>query len=145
MKSNSLLSDSKVKFIISAVAIIILVFQLSNCSYQPFSQGETLYEYHCANCHMPDGTGLKSLIPPLANSDWLKEHQEELPCLIRKGIKGPLTVNGKVYDTEMAGIEYLNDVQINNVINYINNAWGNEYGDSNVKVVRKALESCNSQ
>lgn len=92
---------------------------------------------------MEDGAGLKMLIPPLAKADYLKENQASLPCLIKNGIKGPIIVNGKEYSTEMAGIPSLNDIQINNIINYINNAWGNDFGDSNVKIVKEALEQCN--
>lgn len=126
------------------VSFLFVMVAWCSCDYDPYSQGKVLYDYHCANCHMEDGVGLKSLIPPLANSDWLKNNQEAMPCLIKKGIKGPITVNGKIYDTEMAGIEYLNDIQINNIINYINNSWGNQYGDSNVRNVKKALENCSA-
>lgn len=125
----------------SGLLIFILTF-LFACDYQPYSQGAELYNFYCANCHMEDGSGLKALIPPLAQADYLKDHQSEIACLIKKGIKGPITVNGTVYTTEMAGIPKLNDIQINNIINYINNAWGNDYGDSNVKKVNDALEQC---
>ena len=91
---------------------------------------------------MQDGSGLRGLIPPLANADYLKEHQEDLACIMKYGIKGPMMVNGKEYNTEMAGIPSLNDIQINNIINYINHAWGNDFGDSNVKKVKKALDNC---
>ncbi len=91
---------------------------------------------------MEDGSGLKMLIPPLAGSDYLKNNQESIPCILKNGLKGPISVNGKIYDTEMVGIESLNDVQINNIINYINHAWGNNFGQSNVKVVDERLKSC---
>lgn len=94
---------------------------------------------------MEDGAGLKMLIPPLANSDFLEKNQENLPCILKNGIKGPILVNGKTYNTEMVGIKSLNDVQINNIINFINHAWGNDYGDSNVKVVEERLESCSPE
>ena len=112
------------------------------CEYQPYSQGKVLYDFHCANCHMQDGSGLRGLIPPLANADYLKNYQEDLACIMRYGLKGEILVNGKKYDTEMAGIPTLNDVQINNIINYINHAWGNDLGVSNVQKVKTSLESC---
>lgn len=91
---------------------------------------------------MEDGSGLKGLIPPLAKADFLKDNQAQISCIIKNGIKGAITVNGRVYDTEMAGIQSLNEVQINNVINYINHAWGNDFGDSNVADVTARLEEC---
>ena len=127
---------------LSFIGLLIIVL-ISNCDYQPYSQGAELYNHFCANCHMEDGKGLKMIIPPLANADYLKNKQVEIPCLIKNGIKGPIIVNGKTYQTEMAGIPSLNDIQINNIINYINNAWGNNYGDSNVKKVNEYLENCN--
>jgi len=142
--NNRLLSFKRLPLskiiLLSMLPLIALV--ISNCEYSPYSQGETLYKYYCANCHMEDGSGLKMLIPPLANADYLKNNQASIPCLLKNGIKGPILVNDKEYDTEMAGIPRLNDVQINNIINYINNAWGNDYGDSNVKKVKEALEQC---
>ncbi len=124
---------------------MLLAFLISNCEYQPYSQGKTLYEVHCANCHMEDGIGLRGLIPPLAHSDFLEKNQTMLPCLLKNGIKGPIEVNGKIYDTEMIGIKTLNDVQINNIINYINHSWGNNYGVSNIKKVEIQLKECNSK
>lgn len=122
--------------------LILIALLIFDCEYQAYSQGETLYKVYCANCHMEDGTGLKGLIPPLANADFLRDHQDQIACIIKKGIKGAISVNGKIYDTEMAGIPELNDIKINNIINYINHAWGNDYGLSNVEIVKSRLEIC---
>ena len=130
------------RVLLLALPLILLSVLLTDCEYQPYSQGENLYKFYCANCHMETGLGLKGLIPPLAKADYLRDHQTDIPCLIKNGIKGNITVNGREYNTEMAGIPNLTDVQINNIINYINNAWGNKYGDSNVKKVKKALKQC---
>ena len=46
---------------------------LSMISTKPAQQS---YESHCASCHGVEGEGLKDLIPPLANADWLAENQE---------------------------------------------------------------------
>ncbi|MFT5169359.1 MAG: mono/diheme cytochrome c family protein [Saprospiraceae bacterium] len=127
------------KFPFIIIAVLCLFF---GCEYQPYSQGGILYKNNCANCHMEDGSGLKGLIPPLAKADFLKDNQAQISCIIKNGIKGAITVNGRVYDTEMAGIQSLNEVQINNVINYINHAWGNDFGDSNVADVTARLEEC---
>lgn len=83
---------------------LITVFAVSSCEEKnPYIQGKILYENFCANCHMEDGTGLVEVIPPLAGSDYLVKFPEKLPCMIRKGISGEMTVNGKIYNTEMPG------------------------------------------
>ena len=107
-KNNSI--PFKIKGLIW-LAFLLLGF-IQACEYQPYSQGKVLYDFHCANCHMQDGAGLRGLIPPLANADYLKNNQESLACVIRYGLKGTIIVNGKEYNTQMAGIPEINDVQI---------------------------------
>ena len=125
--------------------VFILSLVAYSCDYQPYQQGKVLYDFHCANCHGEQGEGLRNLIPPIAKADYVQKNQSDLACLIKNGIKGPIVVNGKTYDTQMVGITTLNDVQINNIINYINNSWGNNFGDSNVLEVNKALKACSQE
>ncbi len=115
---------------------------LPACRNTPFTQGKILYENFCANCHMDDGTGLPGIIPPLKQSDFLAEHQSELPCLIRNGIEEPLVVNGRTYRTPMEGIPQLTEFEITNVINYINTAWGNTIPLIKHPDVRTLLVNC---
>ena len=91
---------------------------------------------------MPDGSGLEGLIPPLAQSDFLRLHPDQVPCIIRHGQKGPITVNGKTYNEEMAAIADLNHFEITNIINYIQSAWDNDLGYRTVQEVQAALEDC---
>lgn len=135
----------KLKFIkkyILYLFFISLVIVVSNCEYEAFSQGKALYESQCANCHSENGQGLRGLIPPLAGADYLENNQEQLACIIRYGMQGEIIVNGTSYNGQMVGIPILTDVQINNIINYINHSWGNDYGQSNVKQVARQLEQC---
>ncbi len=125
------------------IGIFVVLFFLIACQIKPYQEGERLYTAYCSNCHMEDGWGLKGLIPPLANADYLSNYKSQIPCIIRYGIKGEIIVNGKTYNTEMAGIQGLTDVQINNIINYINHAWGNQVEQSNIKDVRRYLDACN--
>lgn len=118
---------------------LILLFQ--NCKNKTFSQGERLYLAHCANCHMEDGKGLAKLIPPLANSDYLRENQALIPCILRHGQEGKILVNGVWYDQKMAGEKY-SEVQINNIINYINSAWGNNLEPVTIVETKKRLSEC---
>ncbi len=112
------------------------------CDLHPFKHGEILYENFCANCHMEDGKGLKGLIPPLAGSDYLQKERDNVPCLIRHGIKDTIAVNGQLFYQEMTAITQLSDFEIANVINYINHAWGNDFGYTTIDEIQGALEAC---
>jgi hypothetical protein len=91
---------------------------------------------------MDDGTGLAGVIPPLAEADFLVKNQDQLPCIIRKGIKGELIVNGRIYNTEMPGTTALTEFEITNIINYMNTAWGNGLGIVKHESVRNLLKTC---
>jgi len=91
---------------------------------------------------MEDGTGLKGIIPPLAGSDYLKNNPLDVACIIRYGMEGEVVVNGKTYNQPMAGIHYVTDTEIANIINYINHAWGNDYGMVDFKEMRIRLKEC---
>ncbi len=122
--------------------VFLPIIFAATCNPNPYQEGQRLYKVHCENCHMADGKGLRGLIPPLANSDFLIKNKDRLPCIIRYGIKGPIMVNDTIYDTEMAGIPELSAVQINNILNYINHAWDNQLKESNINDVENALENC---
>ncbi len=91
---------------------------------------------------MEDGSGLIGNIPPLANADYLTKHADKIACIIRYGITDPIEVNGKTYTTPMAGVPELKDVEIANIINYINHEWGNDNGYTTIKQVQTQLENC---
>ena len=115
---------------------------LSNCRPNPYREGERLYKTHCANCHMEDGAGLHALIPPLAGSDYLKNHREKLPCLVKYGIRDTIVVNGKVFAEQMPGVATLSEIQIVNILNFVGNEWGNENKPFRLEETRTLLEKC---
>ena len=122
--------------------LFALSFFLFTCESKPHRQGEILYLNFCANCHMDDGTGLAGNIPPLAQSDYVAQNASPLFHIIRFGMEGEIVVNGKTYQNPMAGIPELSEFEIANVINYINQAWGNDHGYMPLKEIRKSLEAC---
>lgn len=125
------------------VAIIGLVLLTrSSLSTVDTGIGKQLYQRHCLNCHQEDGQGVQLLVPPLAGVDYLSEHREDLPCIIRYGMQGPIQVNGRTYDHPMPGNESLSDGQIYNIIQYIQRAWGNEHQPLSLKEVRERLKAC---
>ena len=127
---------------IVTISILVLIFYLLSCESNTFQQGEILYNNFCASCHMEDGSGLEGVIPPLAQADFLRDRQEEIACIIRKGQEGEIQVNGVTYNEVMAAIPQLTEFEITNIINYINQAWGNDYGYIQLKTVRMGLENC---
>lgn len=112
------------------------------CQSQPYKQGEILYNNFCANCHMEDGSGLEGNIPPLAQADYVKENPLATACITRNGMSGELVVNGTTYNQAMPAVKELSEFEITNVINYINHAWGNDYGVVKLEDVRAELEAC---
>ena len=123
-------------------SLILLVLLLVSCENETYHQGRILYENFCQNCHMQDGSGLKSVIPPLTNSDYLKNNQGTLVCLIRKGISDTLKTNNKTFVQTMPGSPKLTVGDITNVINFINNSWGNNYGIIRYEEVIRQYETC---
>lgn len=92
------------------------------------ARGRLVYNDFCISCHMTSGKGITNTFPPLANSDYLKNNQEASILGIKYGLKGELVVNGVTYNGVMASMG-LEDDEIADVMNYINNSWGNNYGD----------------
>ena len=89
-------------------------------------RGKEVYTTFCVNCHMADGKGLEKVYPPVAKSDFLKRPSKDLINNILNGQNGELKVNGLTYNTLMPAQNYLTDEQIADVLNYINNSWGNK-------------------
>jgi len=138
-------SDKKVFFYKNPIALIFglsAFFMMVQCQQNPYAHGKIMYENFCVNCHMEDGTGLKGNIPPLAGADYLINHADKLPCIIRYGINEEMVVNGETYHAPMEGIPQLKEVEIANIINYINHEWGNNNGYTSIQAVRKQLETC---
>jgi len=105
----------------------LLVFVITNYACeQKYNQGKVMYDFHCAGCHLEDGTGLGEIYPPLTKSDYVLDHISDFPCIISKGMSGKLIVNGKTYNGEMPGNKGLTAVEITNIINYMNQTF--DYG-----------------
>ena len=90
------------------------------------ANGKIVYSNNCMNCHMEDGKGLAGAFPPIAKSDYLKRPSKDLIAVILKGQSGEIKVNGVVYNGMMPAQDYLSDEEIADVLNYINNSWGNK-------------------
>ena len=115
--------EKKIKFLLLSTGFSLLI----SCHQNPYSRGESLYESVCASCHGSNGLGLSNLIPPIAGSDYWVKNQDKLPCIILHGMTNPVIVNGISYDMQsMPANPDLGEGDIANIINFINNKWGNK-------------------
>ncbi|SDH89444.1 c-type cytochrome [Winogradskyella thalassocola] len=87
-------------------------------------RGKLVYDDMCITCHLPDGKGVPRAFPPLADSDYLRENQTESIKAAKYGMSGEIKVNGITYNSTMAPLGLSNE-EVADVINYINNSWGN--------------------
>ena len=65
------------------------------------ARGKKLFSDNCAVCHMETGVGNPANgCPPLVDSEWVKSPSPtRMIMLISKGLSGPITVNGKVWNS----------------------------------------------
>ncbi|MEO1515141.1 MAG: cytochrome c [Bacteroidota bacterium] len=125
-----------------ACVLFVIIFGYIACQENPYRQGKNLYTAYCATCHMEEGQGLKGLFPPIAGADYLEEHFEELPCIIRYGLEGEIVVNGRSYNQPMLAIKNINEIEIANIMNFINREWRNVDDFVSPEQVRQQLSKC---
>ena len=122
----------------SALKILCLASLILSCKSEPkhndtinietsYKLGKAVYTEFCINCHLDNGQGVLKAFPPLADSDYLENNQLESIKGLKFGMHKEITVNGVVYNGNMAK-QGLTDREIADVMNYINNSWGNDYG-----------------
>ncbi len=128
------------------VSSLVFLFSFSllifSCQTNPYHDGEALYKTQCANCHMDSGEGLSALIPTLAKSDYLTKHRDQIPCIIWHGLNDTITVNGKIYAEQMPPNVALTEVDITNILNFVNTSWGNQNPLYTLEEVKHLLEQC---
>ncbi|PSR52564.1 cytochrome c class I [Adhaeribacter arboris] len=120
----------------------LAIFSVFRCSPTITDSGKQLYEQHCETCHMPDGSGLRRLIPPIAHSDYLVKHRQQLPCLLKHGMEETITVNGQNYRQKMPGAENLTPDQVTNLLNFVQTNFGNKNERFTIPEVAAMLDSC---
>ena len=79
----------------------------------------------------------------MAAADYVAQHRAELPCIVRKGLNGPLVVNGIEYNQVMPGHEDLTDSQITNLLNFLQTNWGNHNQPYTIRETSDLLGRCN--
>lgn len=114
--------------------ISLVIFSFSNSRAQNYSKqtpleesikrGAEVYQGFCMRCHLPNGNGVASVYPPVANSNWLTEKREESIHAVKYGLKGEIEVNGETYNNLMSPMG-LSDKEVADVMNYIMNNFKN--------------------
>ncbi len=88
--------------------------------------GEVLFKGTCSVCHQVNGQGLPQVFPPLAGSDFLMHDKRRSIEIVLKGLTGPVTVNGKPFNSVMPPMSNLRDDEIANILTFVRNSWGNQ-------------------
>ena len=111
---------------IFAISFLVSFTQQDKNLKESMARGKEVYALHCQNCHMENGQGMEGVNPPLAKTTYLKDAKKNIGIILN-GQSGEVVVNGKKYNAIMAPMNYLDDKQIADVLNYIRNTWGNKY------------------
>ena len=93
---------------------------------ESMKRGKEVYTLHCQNCHMENGQGMEGVNPPLAKTTYLKDTKKNIDIILN-GQTGEVVVNGKKYNAIMNPLNYLDDKEVADVLNYVRNSWGNKY------------------
>ncbi|TAE23402.1 MAG: cytochrome c [Cytophagales bacterium] len=134
--------------LIAAVTVVVTSFLFfSSCQSQEeikrqkyITEGILQYQNNCANCHGRDGKGLAALYPPIAGSEYLAK-KDSIIHIIKYGQQGPIMVRGKRYNRPMPAQTHLSDLEIAEIVTYIDAEWNNSKEITDMKYVRKLLQN----
>jgi nitrite reductase (NO-forming) len=104
---------------------------------QQFEAGSVLFKGTCSTCHQENGEGMPDVFPPLAKSDYLTSNPQRAIGVVLNGLSGPVTVNGKSFNSVMPPMSQLTDDEIANILTYALNSWGNSGGAVSKEQVAK--------
>jgi nitrite reductase (NO-forming) len=93
---------------------------------QQIDAGGLQFKGTCSTCHQDNGEGMAGVFPPLAKSDFLLANPQRAIEVVLNGLSGPVTVNGKPYNSVMPPMSQLNDDEVANILTYALNSWGNQ-------------------
>lgn len=103
------------------------IFSRKSLNEDNRTAGAKMFFQICASCHGSNGKGIEGLAPPLMNSEHVADAQR-LGLIILHGLQGPVSVNGKQYDFNLAmpGLirnETISDKDIADIMAYVTNAF----------------------
>jgi mono/diheme cytochrome c family protein len=103
--------------------------------------GKAFYDNQCSECHGNNGEGIKSLVPPLNKADFAAHNIDSIPCWLKFGLNHPIVVNDTAYDQPMYPSK-MDEVQIANVINFMNQEFFHVDKEVNPAWVRERWKGC---
>jgi mono/diheme cytochrome c family protein len=128
--------------ILTVVSIFMLLSSSSVYSSAEPVKGEQLYTANCAKCHGREGEGFLRLYPPIHDSKYLRQNVSKLPCIIRNGLKGEITIGEITFNQIMPAIQTLKPTQMSHTITFMQQKWNHPVTDLTVS---KWLEECSSR
>ncbi len=138
----------KSKFIVFLGFLAIIVIMMASCQSEEavefnryYAAGSLIYRTHCQNCHGANGEGLLGLIPPLNDGAYLKTYRAQLPCSVKYGLKGKLTIGSRLFEGQMPAND-LGPIDIAMVLTYVTNSFGNKTGIMSSNEVNVDLAKC---
>jgi nitrite reductase (NO-forming) len=87
--------------------------------------GAIVFKTNCAACHQVTGQGIPNAFPPLAGSDFLMADKKRSIKIVKHGLEGAITVNGKTYNSVMPALG-LSDDDVASVLTFVRNSFGNK-------------------
>ncbi len=123
------------------ILTVVSIFMIPSSSSAAPVTGEQLYTANCAKCHGREGEGFLRLYPPIHDSRYLKENVSKLPCIIRNGLKGKITIGEITFNQIMPAIQTLKPTQMSHIITFLQQKWNHPVTEL---TVRKWLEECSS-
>jgi nitrite reductase (NO-forming) len=108
---------------------------------QQIAAGRVLFEGTCSACHQSTGLGIEGVFPPLANSDFLMADKTRSIGIVLHGLHGPVTVNGKPYNSVMPPMSQLTDDGIANILTFVRNSFGNAGDAVSADEVKKVRDT----
>jgi nitrite reductase (NO-forming) len=97
--------------------------------------GAIVFKTNCAACHQESGQGIPNAFPPLAGSDFLMADKKRSIKIVKHGLEGPVTVNGKTYNSVMPALG-LSDDDVASVLTFVRNSFGNKGDGVTVEEVK---------
>ena len=108
--------------------------------------GSAIYADRCSGCHTPNGEGIATLFPKLANAPLV--NAGDAASMIRVVLAGNRAVSTDAAPTGPAMPAFawnLSDENVADVLTYIRNSWGNAAAPISADEVRKQREALHSE
>lgn len=121
---------------------VLFIYAMSRANEAKDKVGKQLYDENCSSCHGLAGEGLRKLIPPLANSDYIRINKNRLACITKFGLEDSIAVNGVIYNQPMIGNIELEDDEIRDILNYMIDQWYPEFPKFTLNDVKNQLDNC---